>query len=405
MVSLKKFVESRFYKQANNLGQLQLFMNGQRVTRDHLRQAVQRAVKTRYIKLKSDQRLKDTDLEALVPIVVGTRYKPGAGPLYEEDFLYYRNAWRPSDVVHSGAKVDQPPDMFEELLERLFSVPEERAYVVGWLAHLVRFPESPCNLALLFRSEQGLGKNVFWDYVVSPLVGDQNANTVSLSQLTSNFNDSISDSVAVLVDELYSDRKRTADRLKPLVTQRTMWAERKGVDGYRKDCYYRIVAASNDQRPLHIEPGDRRWFVPEYATHKIDLQETASFVGLFVEWIESDPSALVQIRDYLEGVEIPDLHVAPMTKAKERIVATDKSSEKVAIVEDFLRTNGEQMVYTVSALSVRFAKWKVADQEIIEALRLAGFESYQRRINGTKARWWLHPDAYDVDGYHVFDPT
>jgi hypothetical protein len=77
----------------------------------------------------------------------------------------------------------------------------------------------------------------------------------------------------------------------------------------------------------------------------------------------------------------------------------------VAIVEDFLRSNGEQVAYTVSALSVRFARWKVADQEIMEALRLAGFESSQRRINGTKARWWIHPSGYEADGYYVFDPT
>lgn len=404
-VSLKDFVESRFYKQANNLGQLQLFMNGQKVTRDHLQQAVERAVRARYVRLQGDQKLKEMDLTALVPIVVGTRYRPGEGPLYEEDFLFYRNAWRPSEIVTSGAWVSTPPDLFAELLERLFSVPEERAYVTGWLAHLVRCPEQSCNVALLLRSAQGLGKNVFWDHVVSPLVGPQNANTVSLGQLTSNFNDSVSDSVAVLVDELYSDRKRTADRLKPLVTQRTMWAERKGVDGYKKNCYYRIVAASNDPRPLHIETGDRRWFVPEFAEHIVNLEETASFIGRFVEWIAIDATALTQIRDYLETVELPDLHVAPMTRSKETIMATDKSSERLALVEDFLRTNEEHVVYTLAALSIRFAKFKISDAELREALRRVGFQNVQRRINGTKGRWWLHPNGYEPNGYFIFDPT
>lgn len=334
--------------------------------------------------------LRENEIWDAMPAIVAEKYQPGQERVYQVGYHSYLNSWSPPHLKPS-TEIDPQmvrPQMWQEFLDRWFSKQDEGAYFEQFLAFVVRKPLESADVAVVLRSEQGAGKNFLWDQVISPMVGKSNAPTVSLRALTGQFAADLYRSTAMLIDECYSDSKTTADKSKGLITGRVMRTEEKHEKAQMVEKFFKVIIASNSHRPLHIEAGDRRYWVPEFISHKISKEETAAFLATMSVWL--DAGGLQELRDWFELVPVDQkmFRTAPDTDAKTEIMARDKVADYQVELRQFLEPRQAGFVFSTTQLQHRFKF--LSERDIAAVLRDTGFIDRRRTVYG-KARLWEHP--------------
>ena len=341
-------------------------------------------------KIESEM-MNERTIKAAIPVIVGEKYMPQSPRIYEEGYHSYLNSW--SEPLLQPSKVIDPamprPKLWQELLDRWFKKPEEAAFFESFLAFMVRKPLESADMAVVLRSAQGCGKNFLWDQVVTPMVGKTNAPTTSLKQLTGTFSADLYRSTAVLLDEMYSDNKLSADKLKSIVTGRSMRTEEKNIQAVTLRKHFKLIITSNSHKPLHIEAGDRRYWVCEYIDHKTSKEETAEFLATFSVWL--DGKGLQELRDWFELVVCEErmFRTAPDTEAKAEITARDKTADYQVELQDFLEPRKGGFVFSVTQIQADRFRY-LAERDIASVLRDMGFIE-KRRLSYGRARLWEHP--------------
>jgi len=342
-------------------------------------------------KIESEM-LNERAIYSAIPVIVGEKYMPQSPRIYQEGYHSYLNSWsepllQPSKVID----VDMlRPKLWDELLDRWFKKPEEAAFFESFVAFTIRKPLEFADMAVVLRSAQGCGKNFLWDQVVTPMVGKTNAPTTSLKQLTGTYSGDLYRSTAVLLDEMYSDNKLSADKLKSIVTGRSMRTEEKYEQAVTLRKHFKLIITSNSHKPLHIEQGDRRYWVCEYIDHKESKEETAAFLDTFSVWL--DAGGLQELRDWFELVVCEErmFRTAPDTEAKAEITARDKTADYQVELADFLEPRKGGFIFSVTQIQGDRFKF-LAERDIAAVLRGMGFVEKRRNVYG-KARLWEHGD-------------
>lgn len=132
-------------------------------------------------------------------------------------------------------------------------------YAVKWLASLFQRPGELGHTVLVFKSVQGSGKNIFFDMLVRAF-GDHACMLTDQEELTGRFNDHLANSVLVVANEAtWGGSKKAEGRLKSLITDDTLLAEKKYIAKYRvKNCIHLIILSNNDWViPMGVD--DRRF--------------------------------------------------------------------------------------------------------------------------------------------------
>lgn len=345
------YLSEQFFKSANGNGQTTYKMiekagSARNTDLDGIVQSFQ--MKHGYLSslFRKEKGQSIADAFRLIPFVVGEVYKPNKPALLRNNNAIYFNTWIAPEITYDPKKplyTDAKP--FYEFLHRMFPDQEQGVFFLHWIAATVARPEWYMDLAPVLRSEQGIGKNLLWDRVIKPLAGTHNAPVCSLRQLTHEFSGGLFQSTAVMVDEVYADKKSSADRLKGLITGRSAIINKKKDQQYEDEVNFNMLITSNTDIPLYIEDGDRRYWVPDFIRHRDSLEETKEWIsGTFVPWLtdESMPpnAALQAIRNALEDIanELTETMFdgAPNTKAKMAIISQDLKPTRKAHLQDFL---------------------------------------------------------------------
>lgn len=394
----RNFLKKFFYKTSTASGQLVYCLadNNKIVNENGVLAILEKFRMNHKIKI---ERLTVEEVRASIPYIVDTVYQPLQERLFDVNLATYLNTWN-APFVQPSEDLDHPsclqqemerPAMWEEFLSRWFPLQEEKEYFEKWLALTIRDPLAKCDVAVVLRSEQGVGKNFLFDQVVIPMVGEDNAPTVSLKQLTSTFSGDLFNSTVILVDEVYeSDAKKTADKLKGLITGRTQRAEVKYAQAKIVKSFFNLIITSNSVRPIHIEEDDRRYFVPQFICHKKDKEETAKYLESFVFWLKSE-GGLQILRDWFEVLKVED-HIfatAKRTAAKEEITAKDRTGDFKAELGQWLRGKRSDWVFATTQLQTDKFKF-VSAHDIALVLKDEGFEQVRLDSN-KKLRVWMHP--------------
>jgi hypothetical protein len=307
---------------------------------------------------------------------------------------FIENTWRASKIKATAQKGDV--SLFLEFMERMFPFTREREQVIATMAMNVINPEVKIRYALLLRGEQGTGKGTLLDSIWQPLVGN-NYSKVSCQDIANKFNAFMANSTLVVIDELYSDKKKNADRLKTLITDEKISVEKKGEDRIQVINYSLIVATSNDRVPIYIEANaDRRWTVLNFMEHKESQEETKEFIGKkLIPWLEGD--GLQLIRNHLEGIDLKkfDFDTAMETESKSEIAYSDAKEDEKVELDAFLE---DECFYAIrlDALRPRFPR--LNQPELVDSLRKFGYqktENARRMKGGRRCRYWVNPEIID----------
>lgn len=156
---------------------------------------------------------------------------------------------------------------------------EERyRYVRRWLAHAIQKPAEMPETALVLRGGQGAGKGTLVN-IYGQLFGIHFQAISQMEQLLGKFNAHMQEAILVFGDEVtWGGNKQSEGALKAMITEPHMLIERKGLDTIRCANYRRFIFASNEDWPIALGKGDRRFLVLDVAeTHRAD---TAYFAAL-----------------------------------------------------------------------------------------------------------------------------
>lgn len=143
---------------------------------------------------------------------------------------------------------------------------EERyLYVRRWLAHNIQKPEEMPETSLVLRGGQGTGKGTFVN-LYGKLFGRHFIAITQKDQLLGKFNAHMQEAILVFGDEItWGGNKEAEGVLRGMVTDSNMVIERKGMDTVQCDNYRRFIFASNEDWPMAISKGDRRYLVLDVA--------------------------------------------------------------------------------------------------------------------------------------------
>ena len=216
-------------------------------------------------------------------------------------------------------------------------------YVIGWIAHMIQYPAQLPNVALLFCSKQGVGKDMF-GMLLSKLIGSEHFLSIdNTADLFSKFNQEQSGKLLMKVNEI-SDRGdcfKNHNVLKSFITRETIRVEPKGFEIKTEMHYCRYVFFTNNENGLYVENSDRRYCMIRCCD--LMAQNIKYFKPLWdmlgeVEFIKD-------AFDYFKNLDLTDFNVfvPPTTQFKESIKINQLSSPLTFIIqfiEEYIMKDG-----------------------------------------------------------------
>ena len=138
---------------------------------------------------------------------------------------------------------------------------EHANYLIGWLANCVQRPDIPGQTAIVLCGDQGTGKSFFVEHF-GKLWGRHYTMVSQGEHLVGKFNQHLRDCVVCFGEEaFFAGDKKHESVLKALITSEHMVIEPKGVDSTVTSNFLHIIMASNEEKVVPGNKGERRYFV------------------------------------------------------------------------------------------------------------------------------------------------
>lgn len=221
-----------------------------------------------------------------------------------------------------------------ELLERMCSGEpngyEIYEWTLNWLAYPLQRRGAKMHSALVFHGPQGTGKNLFFEAVMQ--IYGKYGIILGQEALEDRFNSDWSEAkLFVVADEILArqDVFDVKNRIKGLITGRTLRVNPKNVAAHNERNHMNFVFLSNERRPLILENDDRRhlivWIPPKIgADFYIEVAQEIADGGV------------AALHDFLLNRDLAGFDEAsrpPMTSAKADLIDLGTSNEERFVKE------------------------------------------------------------------------
>lgn len=189
--------------------------------------------------------------------------------LITEGTVRFFNTYRPTTLVPSPGNWAPVRELFLHLVGGDVDALE---YTLDWYAaplQKIRNRVDPhkdsykTGTGLVLRGDPGAGKGLAMQ-IVSLCYGVHNRVVLGQDDLDGKFHTNIEDKLFVVCNEVMSSSNRsaqTANKLKSWITDPEIPCEGKHADAKMTENHFNIVFTSNDDRPVIIDKGDRRYSV------------------------------------------------------------------------------------------------------------------------------------------------
>jgi hypothetical protein len=170
------------------------------------------------------------------------------------------------------------------LIMNLIPKYRERKRFLNWLAGILQTRQKQLT-AWVLKGEQGAGKGIFLDNVLKELFGRRQSVKVEDSDLQSDFNPWLKNTIIVAFNEVAHDnstRNNIKSRIKAIITDPDVMINEKNIRNYLITNYVNCLFFSNEKVPLFIEQKDRRLNVVTTGPNLISF-----------DWFKKDPEAYI----------------------------------------------------------------------------------------------------------------
>ena len=209
-------------------------------------------------------------------------------------------------------------------------------YVLKWIAHIV---QKPCDKAgipvILMKSEQGSGKNLFWDFM-GKVIGKKYIVTINdLNILTNKFNGRTEGKLLTLLNEIdnYGGNFKDNNKLKSILTDVEQHIEPKGREAYKINNYSRSVMLTNNEWAAKISNDDRRFVPMDVSDHKKDDFE---YFNKICDSMNDRNAEL--FFHFLTQIDLTHFNVRtiPITKLKEKMKWLNLENRPLTFLKEYI---------------------------------------------------------------------
>lgn len=183
------------------------------------------------------------------------------------------------------------------------------------IAYKVQFPGYIWRVMPFIRSTQGVGKDLFFDFLVR-IFGESNSLKLTrFGDLLDKATHLAEGKLMVCFSETeFSDSSKFMDKLKNMITSQQFTVQKKYVNDYEIRACACFIAFSNNFGAIPIQPDDRRFFV---LTADGKYAQNAEYFSPLIEWMSS-PASVRAVYDYYMGMDLSSFNPSaerPVTKA------------------------------------------------------------------------------------------
>lgn len=187
-------------------------------------------------------------------------------------------------------------------------------YLIKWVAHIIQKPYKRIGTCLLIRSIQGTGKDTFFNFIGTRLLGSKYYfNDANFELIFGKFNSMIENKILIVGNEVSAtDTSGFFGKVINTITSPKLSIERKGISAYECNNFSSFVFLTNNDFPFKISHSDRRFVCWEASP--LIANNTEYFNNLYNE-IESGKLDRL-FYDYFNSIDIDDFSPSgnrPMT--------------------------------------------------------------------------------------------
>ncbi len=239
-----------------------------------------------------------------------------------------------------------------------------------WLADLIQDPGNPKGCAVVMRGGEGCGKGTFAN-AIGKLFGPHHRHLIDDSHLTSNFNSHLFDAITIFADEItWGGNKKTAGKLKGMVTEKYLVGERKGIDAIQYNNRSHLMVASNAEWVIPATFDSRRWFVLDVPSTRVRNFQYFNAIS-----DELDNGGMEALLYHLQKVELDQksvnlIRTAPVTEGlkRQRILNVQDDwllrwwinileSEKFGVLDFKTKENGWPEIVSKTELYAQYERY------------------------------------------------
>ena len=296
----------------------------------------------------------------------------------------------------------------ERLLINLIPNAEERLRYINWLAGILQTRQKQ-QTAWVFKGKPGAGKGLMLDYILKPLFGSKQAIKVEDAQLNNDFNPWLQNALLIAFNEVAHDNKTrntVKSKVKAIITDSEVIINEKNIRNFTITNYVNCLFYSNEEVPVFIEQGDRRfnvvstgenlrdkeWFKDPDEFIKNLEKEVPYFAQFLMNWNYDKIAAMTCIENdekkLLVGAAMNKFEEFALHLKNENVDWFEENSSPV-LSTHYSKLDGK--ILKSSALKLFadiYNSHLITDNELGKKLKLYGIKSVRERKGGTDVKYF-----------------
>ena len=348
----------------------------------------------------------------LIRIINKTAYVPYQENVFEMNGEIYLNTYNKKnvpkiadDITDEGKKYIEK---FEKHCELITNSQENAKILIQYLAHNVQNPGKKINWCPLIQGIEGIGKSFFTSFF-KQIMGVNNVGVVKSDMLGSEFNGWASEKCVNILEEIRiigKNRYEPMNALKPLITDKSIMINKKGIDAYDSINCTNYMAFTNNKEAIPITSTDRRFWVIFNKIKNTDDIEIITGVK-YEEYFEFLFDGLElygeELKKYFSEYEISEefkkMKAAPITDDKELMINSEQTAiEGLIEVEDLIKTGNTYYNSDCISSSDLFEQLQISYSDLNlnnyqknKILKNLGYYQLPRiiKINNNSKRIWV----------------
>jgi len=199
--------------------------------------------------------------------IVGQEYNPlQKKRFYKIGDNWYFNTFTPTEYMNFTEEPTSTPKTILSLIKHLVNYNEERFnFFINWLAYYWATFKRPLH-AIVLKGEQGAGKGIFANDVITPLFGEEQVAIITNDTLDNKFKGDYMLNKSFFIFEEVSkgdvkSNKNIKEFIKLVITNEEFSMDKKNEKGIKGKITAPSIFFTNEAKFLEIEPSDRRFSV------------------------------------------------------------------------------------------------------------------------------------------------